>query len=514
MAASAAFRLAAPGRLATHPASRLAADYARLAADSAPRLAAPSRLATDSAPRLDSATRLATDSAPRLASATRLATTTGFAACARSSRGFAAWSVPWPGSRVQLGPAAGLAALAGLGPARRLRSPHRLPAPWQPAQWPFFSPPPAPLVPPGKLHPPTPPRPIVSTQGRAAPRLYIAGWLLTVAGIAGLAGTLLAISSSSKGIGLAGFLSLEACAIALSAGFIAAALAQGRQRVADGWQDYSGPSPFLLIGAWVALSMVSSLALEGLLEVMSITIADSVLTLVAVAMNLVIYVALVQATVIRTGVLTWADMARPDRLAPHPSDQSFSWSTFQWTKTAARNGPRALLGDLAVGIGLGVPLMVGTLFYTGILALVLGLRDVEVPPGPVPTHLPGWDLWIILLAAGVIAPIGEEIFFRGFATNAWGRSLARNSAIWLAAIVFASVHIINVVGEYSLDELSVFLRLAILAVAARIPVAWALSWIYTRRHSIYSSMALHAAYNGCLVLLVWWVYQIATVGSR
>jgi membrane protease YdiL (CAAX protease family) len=386
------------------------------------------------------------------------------------------------------------------------------PGSWQ-LQWPVFSPNPPPLIPPGKLHPPTPPRRITSTRGRAAPRLYAAGWLLTVAGIVGLVATLLAISGSSNGIGLIGFLALEVSADALSAGFIAAALAQGRQRVADGWQDYSGPSPFLLIGAWVALSIALSLALDGLLELLSITVADSLLTLAAVALNLAIYAALVHTTVIRSGALTWTDMARPDKLAPHPSDQSFSWSTFQWTRTAARRGPGALMSDVAVGLGLGVPIMVGTLFYTGVLALVLGLRDVEVPPGPVPTHLPGWDLWIILLAAGVVAPIGEEIFFRGFATNAWGRSLARNSAIWVAAITFASVHLINLVGQYSLDELDVLLRLAVLAVAARIPVAWALSWIYTRRHSIYSSMALHAAYNGCLVLLVWWLNQIGGVGG-
>jgi hypothetical protein len=32
-----------------------------------------------------------------------------------------------------------------------------------------------------------------------------------------------------------------------------------------------------------------------------------------------------------------------------------------------------------------------------------------------------------------------------------------------------------------------------------------LTWIYTRRRSIYASVTLHAAYNGSLVLLAWWV---------
>jgi Predicted metal-dependent membrane protease len=119
-----------------------------------------------------------------------------------------------------------------------------------------------------------------------------------------------------------------------------------------------------------------------------------------------------------------------------------------------------------------------------------------------PTHLAEWDPWITLLSAAVVAPIGEEIFFRGFATNAWARSLRRDSALIRAAIFFADIHIVDVAG---FDDLSIFVRAAILAFAVRIPVAWALSWIYTRRHSIFASATLHAAYNGSLILLVWWV---------
>jgi membrane protease YdiL (CAAX protease family) len=105
----------------------------------------------------------------------------------------------------------------------------------------------------------------------------------------------------------------------------------------------------------------------------------------------------------------------------------------------------------------------------------------------------------------VVAPIGEEIFFRGFATNAWARSLKRNDAIVRAAVFFACVHIINLVGGVNAD---VFTRAAILAVAARIPVAWLLAWVYTRRRSIFASVALHGTYNGLLVLLVWWASTI------
>jgi membrane protease YdiL (CAAX protease family) len=359
---------------------------------------------------------------------------------------------------------------------------------------------------PGKLHPVVPPRRLTSTAGRAAPRAYAAAWLLGVPGAVYVVAILAAAQSGLlQNMGVAGSAALEAAFLAIAAGFICGAIAQTEQRRADGWQDYFGPSPMLLIGAWLPLTFASTLALEVLLGALELKLPDTVWTLVGVLLNLAVFVALIQATVVRPGALTWTDMARPKRLASDPADFSFSWSTLQWTTGAERRGGAATFGDMALGAGLGAPLMIATLIYTYVLALILGLRDVEVPPGPVPTSLPGWDLWIILVAAAVVAPIGEEVFFRGLATNVWARSLTRSAAIWRAAFVFASIHIINIAGPYS--DASVLLRLAVLAVAARIPVAWALSWVYTRRRSIYSSIALHATYNGCLVLLVWWVSQ-------
>ena len=383
---------------------------------------------------------------------------------------------------------------------------------YAPGAWAYpYAQQPAPLTqPPGKLHPATPPRRITAVRGRAAPRMYATAWLLTIAGIGGIVAL---IASAGAGLlhslGVIGYGAAEAALVALATGLLIAALAQGRQRRADGWQDYFGPSPFLLVGAWLALGTCASLALAGLIALLDIRLADSVWTLLGVLLNLALYVGLVQIAAVRPGALTWNDMARPKKLAPDPSDLSFNWSTYRWTSASERKGVGAMVRDLALGLGLGIPLMIGTLVYIGVLALLLGLKDIEVPPGPVPTHLPGWDIWIILLAAAVIAPIGEEIFFRGLATNAWARSLQRNPAVFRAAILFASVHVVNILDASAFDDLGLLLRLAILAVAGRIPVAWALTWIYARRRSIYASMALHATYNGSLVVLVWWVGQRA-----
>ena len=50
----------------------------------------------------------------------------------------------------------------------------------------------------------------------------------------------------------------------------------------------------------------------------------------------------------------------------------------------------------------------------------------------------------MVLGAAVVAPIAEEIFFRGFALSAWQRDLGPRPALVRSALFFALVHIANV----------------------------------------------------------------------
>ena len=358
--------------------------------------------------------------------------------------------------------------------------------------------------PPGRFHPVIAPRPINSLQGRAAPRMYAAGWLLSLAGlgilVALIAAAIAGITRNVEPLTITG-IAETACA-ALTVGLVAAAAAQGSQRRTDGWQDYFGPSPFLVTGAWLALTMAASLPLIGLANYLNLRLATSVQTLLLLLVNVAGYVGLVELLVVRPGALSWRDMARPKHLAPDPNDLPAPvFATADPLQGAGVQALRALGGDVLLGLALAIPFLIATLFLAGILTNLLGVNNAE-SSGPIPTHLLGWDLWITLLTAAAVAPIGEEIFFRGFATNAWARSLPRDSALIRAAIFFAAIHIIDVT---SFDDLSIFVCAAILAFAVRIPIGWALSWIYARRHSILASVTLHAAYNGSLILLVWWV---------
>ena len=96
----------------------------------------------------------------------------------------------------------------------------------------------------------------------------------------------------------------------------------------------------------------------------------------------------------------------------------------------------------------------------------------------------------------IVAPIGEEILYRGVIAQAWGRQSGARRAIVFSAIVFAFAHTLNIGGESIGDALAV----AAVAFAIRLPLGLALGWLWVRRRSLLATIALHAAYNAVLVL--------------
>ncbi len=323
--------------------------------------------------------------------------------------------------------------------------------------------------------------------------------------IVGLTGVLILAFGSFAGrlgsLGTAGFFLVEGLMLATLLGLGAASTAQRRQRLADGWLDYSGPSPILVLGAWLALSTGLSLALVAAAGVWNPHYSGALAVLVSLAINLACFVGLVWWLVVRPGSISWNDMAHPLQLAPDASDLSFSWTTYQWTGPSRIRDRGALMRDVLLGLGLAIPLLILTNILALILEQILDIEGASSSQG-LPIYPGGMNLLIIVLGLAAIAPIGEEIFFRGFAANAWGRSLTRGNAIFRAAGLFAFIHVIDVIGAPLNDGL--LIRLSIWAIAVRIPVAWALTWLYMRQRSIYASMTLHGAYNGAIVLVAWW----------
>jgi membrane protease YdiL (CAAX protease family) len=276
-------------------------------------------------------------------------------------------------------------------------------------------------------------------------------------------------------------------------------VAQARQRRADGWQDYAGPSPFLATAAMLSLGTALQLPLLKVLASSStLTIDGAAATLLGMLISLAAYVGLVHFLVVRGGTMTWRDVARPARLAPDPFDPPPQAQVEYWGGAAAFPQPSRLPLDLVLGAALVIPAILATGLLVRALMLILGLSESDIT-SPLPTAYSIDDRWLIFLVVAILAPIGEEIFFRGFATNAWGRSLGRASAILRAGLFFAFIHVIDVGG----GSADLILRASIVAFAARVPVSFGLTWLYVSRRSIYSSAALHACYNGAILLIAW-----------
>ncbi len=91
---------------------------------------------------------------------------------------------------------------------------------------------------------------------------------------------------------------------------------------------------------------------------------------------------------------------------------------------------------------------------------------------------------LLVLLAVVAAPLFEELFFRGFVFRGLANSWGWPAGAAMTAIVFGAAHL----------QLSVFLPLFALG--------FALAWVYQRTGSIWTSIALHAIFNGISVT-VW-----------
>jgi membrane protease YdiL (CAAX protease family) len=145
--------------------------------------------------------------------------------------------------------------------------------------------------------------------------------------------------------------------------------------------------------------------------------------------------------------------------------------------------PRQPWGDLAIGLLVGLLLVVvaGVVLAVvqGIATRILGHSPTE--PQQVVACVRGVGLALLGPIVIVAAPLGEELFFRGFLYQ----GLRRRFSVWPAAIMsgvfFGLVH---------LGGVAFFL-----IVPSLVAVGIGLALVFERRRSLLASMAAHAAFN-------------------
>jgi membrane protease YdiL (CAAX protease family) len=313
---------------------------------------------------------------------------------------------------------------------------------------------------------------IFSLDGRPAPGLYVVSWLLALTGI-GLFVVAGGAASSSTGGGPAGGVAVALLFGAFVVLTLACASAAGYQVLARADRPvdrYRGPSPLILFGLILfgVTLLVGFLSAAGLIAPES----QSLGALVDVVATAGAYVGAIWLFVVRTGSLDWRSMGWPAG----------------WRRSAAR-----LTGDVMSGVAIIVPTYIVTILLGGAIAALLG---AQLPATlPTPRSLP--DALATVVAGVIVAPIGEESFFRGLSLTAWWRDLGLRSALLRSTLFFAAAHILNVTATNAGDGL----RTAALQFVVILPVGFVLGWLFAQR-GIVASIAGHMAFNAIAVALL------------
>jgi membrane protease YdiL (CAAX protease family) len=158
-----------------------------------------------------------------------------------------------------------------------------------------------------------------------------------------------------------------------------------------------------------------------------------------------------------------------------------------------RRPDESALRDLTSGAFLALPIIGLTWVVAAIVVQMFGV----VPEAPLPATGVAIGLVVQLVAGAIIAPVAEETVFRGFAITAWQRTVGTRGAIVRASLLFALAHVLNVTADNTGEAIG----LIVVGFTTRLPVAFALGWLFVVRRSIWAPLGLHIAFNAILLVI-------------
>ncbi len=161
-----------------------------------------------------------------------------------------------------------------------------------------------------------------------------------------------------------------------------------------------------------------------------------------------------------------------------------------WLASSLGTGPSAEYGatvkpidvPLGIAIGLGTQLALIPLYF--LIGLVVDVDPSESARELVMRAEGVLDLSLLVIAVVVMAPLVEELFFRGLLLQSINRAIGAIPAVLISSVVFALVHIELVVlpGLFLFGVIAAVITLR----TGRLGMAW----------------AMHAAFNLTTVVLV------------
>lgn len=241
------------------------------------------------------------------------------------------------------------------------------------------------------------------------------------------------------------------------AGLLYIAIRQLRVRRYLPPERYRGPAiPLLLVLVFVLASIATAPFAR---DAAALVLGEGKLTFFG---SIVILMATQSALLL----VSWFLVFRPGALQALPS-------------LPGRNAGAALLQGVAWGV---VAWIVSSLIAAAV-DLALRQAGVEMEPQAAEQAISVVEPWVVILAIVVLAPIAEEIFFRGIVFNAWLRERGRRWAFIGSAALFAIIHV----------SLVALLPIFVLGLG--------LAWIYSRTGNLLAPIAMHATVNGISVIL-------------
>jgi membrane protease YdiL (CAAX protease family) len=290
------------------------------------------------------------------------------------------------------------------------------------------------------------------------PLLTIGGALLALGALG--AATLVASGQLDVDGGILGPIALIG-ALVFVVGLVYTAVRQIRVRRFLPPERYRGPNVLVLLALVLVFASVANVPFGA--DATALVLGDGELTLIGATIILV-------STQTALLLISWLFVYRPRALAGLPGFPG-----------------REPLKAAALGVAWGVAAWVVSTVLIGVVAVVLQQLGMEPEPQAAERAIEMLDPVLVVLAIVVIAPIAEEVFFRGVVFNAWLREGGRRFAFIGSAFLFAVIHV-------SLLSLLPIFALGLM-----------LAWIYDRTGTLVAPIAMHATVNGISVALAFLV---------
>jgi CAAX protease family protein len=290
------------------------------------------------------------------------------------------------------------------------------------------------------------------------PLMIVVGTVLAIGALA--AASLVAGGQLQMDRSLLGPAALLGAAM-FAAGLVYTAVRQVRVRRVLPPERYRGPSVLILLALVLVIASVLNAPFGA--DATALLGGEGELTLVGAVVILV-------STQLALLFVSWLFVARPKALAALPS-------------FPGRDPAGALLTGAGWGIGAWV------MSTAAIVIMAWLLEAIGLPPEPQAAEraIALVDPWLVVLAVVILAPIAEEVFFRGVVFNAWLREGGRRWAYVGSAALFAIIH------------------LSLVSLVPIFLLGLALAWVYERTGNLLAPIAMHAVVNGISVLLAFLV---------